>query len=241
MTYIWQTQPLQLVANTVGKFSIAALLVTLHGPRYARTKSIFIWSLAAVQSIICVIGIAMIYAQCNPVAKLWQDPSPKNCPGRTRNQNFAYAQGDAIANLVIWNTQVTTGLRDIKLTEMYLVLLAGSLPGLRPLFNKRIRMSSKRNSSYEYPSRQRHINGAVLKLSSLPAGRSKAYASSSNNRTNNESTENFAAIGDEAMMKTTDINVSSGKSSVRGQAPCQQSDGPSGTAESDLEVGRISV
>ncbi|KAL8734428.1 MAG: hypothetical protein Q9181_003208 [Wetmoreana brouardii] len=230
MTYIWQAQPLQLVANTTGKISIAALLVTLHGPRYARTKSIFIWSLATVQSIICVIGIAMIYAQCNPVAKLWQDPSPENCHGRTRNQNFAYAQGDAIANLVIWNT-----------TEMYLVLLAGSLPGLRPLFNKRIWMSSKRNSSYEYPSRQGHKNRVVLKLSSQPSGRSKAYASSSKNRTNNESTENFATMGDGAIIKTTDINVSSGKSSVRGQTPSQQSNGPSGTAESDLEVGRTSV
>ncbi|KAI4139107.1 MAG: hypothetical protein L6R39_006464 [Caloplaca ligustica] len=93
LTYIWQAQPVQLLANTAGKVAIAALLVTLHGPKFARAKTIFIWTLAGIQSIVVVIAIALIYAQCNPVAKLWRTYLPGTCNGRGRNQNFAYVQG----------------------------------------------------------------------------------------------------------------------------------------------------
>ncbi|KAI4139106.1 MAG: hypothetical protein L6R39_006463, partial [Caloplaca ligustica] len=90
---------------------------------------------------------------------------------------------------------------------MYLVLLAGSLPGLRPIFNKRMRTSSSsyQHSSYAHdhpPSSAPHNknNNAnkkhmVLKLSSLPSNnRSKVYASTGNHNRNDEdgdSTENI--------------------------------------------------
>lgn len=93
MTYVWQAQPIQLLANTTGKVSIAALLVTLHGPKYAKSKTIFIWTLAAISTIFVIIAIVMIYAQCSPVAKLWNESLLGNCDGRIRNQNFAYVQG----------------------------------------------------------------------------------------------------------------------------------------------------
>ena len=93
MTYIWQAQPLQLIANAAGKVSIATLLVTLHGPRHAKIKSIFIWTLAGIQVLACILGIAFIYAQCRPVAKLWRPKLPGTCDGQTRNQQFAYVQG----------------------------------------------------------------------------------------------------------------------------------------------------
>ncbi|KAL8718515.1 MAG: hypothetical protein Q9225_004364 [Loekoesia sp. 1 TL-2023] len=292
MKYVWHAQPLQLLANTAGKVAIAALLVTLHGPKFARAKSVFIWTLAGIQTIIVVVAIAMIYAQCKPVAKLWRVTLPGTCDGRMRNRNFAYVQGGvssfvdlalaiypivlfwdlqvklakklvlsllfafgivacicaiirtvnlstlgqtqdithAVAELVIWNT-----------TEMYLVLLAGSLPGLRPLFNKRMRTSSHRNSSYGYLPRQsnqsnkKHI---VMKLSSLPSGRSKAYASSSN-QNDGGSTENILNnMGHGNIMKTTEVNVRSGRNSIRGQTPSNHGDEQHGTVQSDLAIAR---
>lgn len=93
LTYIWQAQPLQLVANTTAKIAIAALLVTLHGPKFAREKTIFIWTLAGLQTVFVVVAIALIYAQCTPAAKLWQISIPGTCDGRVRNQYFAYVQG----------------------------------------------------------------------------------------------------------------------------------------------------
>lgn len=97
MTYIWQAQPIQLLANTAGKVSIAALLVTLHGPKYAKSKTIFIWTLAAISTIFVIIAIVMIYVQCSPVAKLWHESLPGSCDGRMRNQTFAYVQGGELA------------------------------------------------------------------------------------------------------------------------------------------------
>ncbi|KAL8924383.1 MAG: hypothetical protein Q9172_002730 [Xanthocarpia lactea] len=93
MTYIWHAQPLQLLANASGKLAIATLLVTLHGPKFAKAKSIFIWTVAATQTIIVIIAIAMIYAQCDPVQKLWRVSLPGSCDGRERNTKWAYLQG----------------------------------------------------------------------------------------------------------------------------------------------------
>ncbi|KAL8637262.1 MAG: hypothetical protein Q9228_005451, partial [Teloschistes exilis] len=264
MTYIWQAQPIQLLANTAGKVSIAALLVTLHGPKFAKSKTIFIWTLAAISTIFVIIAIVMIYAQCSPVAKLWHESLPGSCDGRNRNQTFAYVQGVvssivdlalavypiflfwdlriqllkklilsvlfafgivacicaivrtvnisklgqtsdvsyAVGSLVIWNT-----------AEMYLVLLAGSLPGLRPLFNKRVKKPINHNSIYGYSSRQSRKSSKhdlVVRLSNLPSSQSKAYATISNinNRTHSDSTENFFKnINSGQIIKTTEVNM----------------------------------
>ncbi|KAL8912147.1 MAG: hypothetical protein Q9171_002781 [Xanthocarpia ochracea] len=101
MTYIWHAQPLQLLANASGKLAIATLLVTLHGPKFAKAKTIFIWTLAATQTIIVIIAIAMIYAQCDPVQKLWQVSLPGSCDGRERNTKWAYLQG-----VLFWDLQI---------------------------------------------------------------------------------------------------------------------------------------
>ncbi|KAL8651805.1 MAG: hypothetical protein Q9210_003055 [Variospora velana] len=285
LTYIWQAQPLQLLANTTGKFAIAALLVTLHGPRFAKAKTIFIWTLVGFQTAFVAIGIVMIYTQCRPVAKLWRDSLPGTCDGRGRNQTFAYAQGGvasfvdlalaiypiilfwdlrvklfkklvlgsvcaiirtvnvsglshthdvthAVARLVIWNT-----------TEMYLVLLAGSLPGLRPLFNKRIRVSSNRTSSYDYAPRQKHQENQnmILKLSSIPTGRSRAYASTGNHNQGGSTENILATMGHGGIVKTTEVNVNSGRNSVQAQTSRQRGDESQSIDFSDIEIARADV
>ncbi|KAL9037335.1 MAG: hypothetical protein Q9180_003778 [Flavoplaca navasiana] len=315
MTYIWHAQPLQLLANASGKLAIATLLVTLHGPKFAKAKSIFIWTLVATQTIVVIVAIAMIYAQCDPVEKLWKVSLPGVCNGRERNEKWAYLQGgvsstvdlslaiypivlfwdlriqtlkklilsvlfafgivyvdsvpssgrvlnsiracicttlatlpmcvtdasqDEVAELVIWNT-----------AEMYLVLIAGSLPGLRPLCNKRVRALSNRRSSYEYPSQSSHTGQKrefALKLSNLPHSRTKAFASPSARRKNEGSTENFFAnMGSGHIMKTTEVNVVHGDSSSRAETASGQEDDQGqeqgetsrGSAGSDLEIGKV--
>ncbi|KAL8944488.1 MAG: hypothetical protein Q9216_000398 [Gyalolechia sp. 2 TL-2023] len=282
-TYMWQAQPLQLLSNTAGKVAIAALLVTLHGPRFARAKTIFIWTLAGLQVFIVLLAILLIYAQCRPVRKLWRDDIAGTCHGRVRNQNFAYVHGGvssfvdlalaiypiylfwglriefvkkmvlsllfafgivynknhpqnctlakkhdlthALAELVIWNT-----------TEMYLVLLAGSLPGLRPLFNKRMRTPSNHGSSYDFHRRQNgqcDKKSLVMKLSSLPTARSKAYAGKGN-RAHDGSTENILKnVGPGNIMMTTEVNVRSGRNSIRGHTPSKNESEQHGKVESE--------
>ncbi|KAL8949225.1 MAG: hypothetical protein Q9222_004657 [Ikaeria aurantiellina] len=93
MLYIWQAQPLQLLANTAGKLAIVSLLVKIHGPRYARAKLMFVWTLAAAQMALVLLSIGMIYTQCTPARKLWQTKLPGRCSGRMRNEFWAYVQG----------------------------------------------------------------------------------------------------------------------------------------------------
>ncbi|KAL8900795.1 MAG: hypothetical protein Q9207_005516 [Kuettlingeria erythrocarpa] len=292
MTYIWQAQPLQLLANTAGKVAIAALLVTLHGPKFAKCKTIFIWTLAGLQSVFTVLAISMIYAQCRPVAKLWRDTLHGSCDGRTRNRDVGYVQGGissfvdlALATypmILFWDLHVKLVKKVVLITlfafgivydderfyqrnhtddqyqqigadaghdttEMYLVLLAGSLPGLRPLFNKRLRTFSQRKADYGYaprPDRQGRLHNkshVVLKLSSLPAGRAKAYASASD-RIDNGSTENIlATMGHGDIMKTTEVNVRSGRNSGQGQISCPKGDHCRNTDWADLEMAKTSL
>ncbi|KAI4089299.1 MAG: hypothetical protein LQ344_005517 [Seirophora lacunosa] len=211
LTYIWQAQPLQLLANTTGKVAIAALLVTLHGPRFCKVKTIFIWTLVGVQAAFVAISIAMIYTQCTPVAKLWRHSLTGTCKGRERNQNFAYAQG------------------------------AGSLPGLRPLFNKRMRVSSNRNSSYDSAPRQNRAENQnmILKLSSLPTGRNKAYASTSNHHLAGSTENILTTMGHGGIVKTTEVKVKSGRNSVQGQTCRQVGDEYQNTQWSDIEAARV--
>lgn len=121
---------------------------------------------------------------------------------------------------------------------MYLVLLAGSLPSLRPLFNKRMRTSDNQHASYGYGPRKSHI---VLKLSSLPSGRTKAYAGTSNHN-DDGSTENILAVmGDGNIMKITEVKVRSGRNSDQGQAGGQQGIESRSANWSNLEVAKIDV
>ncbi|KAL8933608.1 MAG: hypothetical protein Q9211_005685 [Gyalolechia sp. 1 TL-2023] len=261
-TYLWQAQPLQLLANTAGKVAIAALLVTLHGPRFAKAKTISIWTLAGLQVFIVLIAIALIYAQCTPVPKLWRNDLAGTCDGRVRNNNFAYVQGgvSSFVDLALaiypmflfWDLRIKFVKKMLLsllfafgiVTEMYLVLLAGSLPGLRPLFNKRMRTSSNRNSSSGYarrPSSQCDKKSFVMKLSSLPIARSKAYTGNGT-RKNDGSTENILKeIGPRNIMKTTEVNVRSGRNSIRGHTPSNNKGEQHGTFESDLGIARATA
>ncbi|KAL9022557.1 MAG: hypothetical protein Q9185_000267 [Variospora sp. 1 TL-2023] len=128
-------------------------------------------------------------------------------------------------------------------TEMYLVLLAGSLPGLRPLFNKRVRLSSNRTSSYEYAPRQRHQENQnmILKLSSIPTGRSKAYASTGNHNQAGSTENILATMGHGGNMKTTEVKVNSGRNSVQAQTSRQREDESQSTDCSGIEIARADV
>lgn len=107
-------------------------------------------------------------------------------------------------------------------TEMYLVLLGGSLPGLRPLFNRRMRTPPIRDSNYGYPrppSGHCDKKSFVMKLSNLPATRSKAYAGNGNHD-NDGSTVNFLEdIGPRNIFVTTEVNVISGRNSTQAHGP----------------------
>lgn len=93
LKYSWIAQPMQLFANSLGKLAVVAYLTTIHGPSNARLKLSFIWSVGASQFVSVVICITLIFLQCTPLPKLWDETIEGTCDGRLRNQNFAYFQG----------------------------------------------------------------------------------------------------------------------------------------------------
>lgn len=272
-TYIWQAQPLQLLANTTGKISIAALLVTLHGPKHAKARKIFVWSTIALQVIFMSASLGLIYSQCTPSQKLWRPDVPGTCNHRDRNRNFGYVQG-SVSSLVdvalaiypillFWNLQIelakklslsllfafglvaatsaimrtskigvvaqtkdlTYAVAELVLwntIEMYFVLIGGSLPGLRPLFNKRIRIPSNRDSTYDNsrpPTAQCDKRSFVMRLSRLPATHSRAYAGIGSPKNSTSTDRILQYIGPRNILKTTEVNVSSGRNSTQGHRP----------------------
>ncbi|KAI4145465.1 MAG: hypothetical protein LQ341_002385 [Variospora aurantia] len=118
-----------------------------------------------------------------------------------------------------------------------------SLPGLRPLFNKRIRVSSNRTSSCDYAPRQKHQENQnmILKLSSIPTGRSKAYASTGNNNQGGSTENILATMGHGGILKTTEVNVNSGRNSVQAQTSRQREDESQSTDCSGIEIARADV
>ncbi|KAJ5949796.1 hypothetical protein N7454_001380 [Penicillium verhagenii] len=88
----WINQSLGIFATGTGKLAIVAFLQQIHGPE-SRKKVIFLWSVGLSNLVVNCITIALIFEQCSPTSKLWNDALPGTCNGRTRNQQVAYFQG----------------------------------------------------------------------------------------------------------------------------------------------------
>ncbi|KAJ5633418.1 hypothetical protein N7490_009757 [Penicillium lividum] len=88
----WINQSLGIIATGLGKLAIVAFMQQIHGPE-SRKKVFFLWTVAASNLVVNCVTIAMIWTQCDPSAKLWQDSLPGTCDGRVRNQRTGYFQG----------------------------------------------------------------------------------------------------------------------------------------------------
>ncbi|KAI4103320.1 MAG: hypothetical protein L6R37_003881 [Teloschistes peruensis] len=119
MTYIWQAQPIQLLANTAGKVSIAALLVTLHGPKFAKSKTIFIWTLAAISTIFVIIAISRKSSKHDLVVRLSNLPSSQSKAYATISNNNNRTHSDSTENFF---KNINSG-QIIKTTEVNMATL----------------------------------------------------------------------------------------------------------------------
>lgn len=88
----WINQALGIFAIALGKLAIVAFLQQIHGPEH-RGRVLMLWGVAISNLLINSITIGMIYTQCSPRRRLWNDAIPGSCDGRRRNQTTAYFQG----------------------------------------------------------------------------------------------------------------------------------------------------
>lgn len=92
LKWSWIYQTMAVFCIGLGKIAIIAFLLHIHGPN-AKKRPWFLWFIGASTIIVNGVVIGLIWAQCNPVPKLWNEELKGNCNGRKLNQNFAYFQG----------------------------------------------------------------------------------------------------------------------------------------------------
>ena len=93
LKYVWFAQCVQLLVICLGKLAVVAYLAIFHGPSDAKIKRALLWTIGSVQLAAGVVNIIIIFTQCSPMAKLWNEALEGSCNGRLRNQDFAYFTG----------------------------------------------------------------------------------------------------------------------------------------------------
>ncbi|KAJ5910653.1 hypothetical protein N7504_005296 [Penicillium tannophilum] len=98
----WINQSFGILATATGKLAIVAFLQQIHGPE-SRKKVIFLWGVGISNMVVNCITIVLIWTQCDPSAKLWNNALPGSCDGRVRNQQAAYFQSSysAVCDLIL--------------------------------------------------------------------------------------------------------------------------------------------
>lgn len=93
LKYSWLAQSVQLFVICIGKLAVVAYLTTIYGPSYAKLKRALLWTIGSLQLAAGIVNITIIFTQCSPAAKLWNEDLKGSCNGRLRNQDFAYFTG----------------------------------------------------------------------------------------------------------------------------------------------------
>lgn len=88
----WISQPFEIMAIGTGKVSVALLLLRVLGPKN-RYKKWFLWFLIASTLTVCAIGIIFTFAQCQPVARLWNPTVEGHCLDPSIQANEALVVG----------------------------------------------------------------------------------------------------------------------------------------------------
>ncbi|KAB8267473.1 hypothetical protein BDV30DRAFT_37798 [Aspergillus minisclerotigenes] len=88
----WTNQFLALIAIGLGKVALVAFIDHLQ-KHEAKSKRAFLWFIAGSNFIVNMIAAILVFVQCSPAKKLWDEKIPGRCPGRKRVQTFGYIQG----------------------------------------------------------------------------------------------------------------------------------------------------
>ncbi|RYO87814.1 hypothetical protein DL764_008808 [Monosporascus ibericus] len=145
-----------------GRISYAFLLLKIIPP--SKTRRRFLWAIIWIQFAVDIGTVAISFAQCRPIEGFWNRDIEASCWPPYVQQHVGFFQGYAMAELAIWWT-----------LEAYLVLLAVSIPSLRPVLkakkpgSQRWVSSGRENSSFHSLKRARASN------KNNPSGRDPFY------------------------------------------------------------------
>ncbi|KAL8763146.1 MAG: hypothetical protein Q9184_000991 [Pyrenodesmia sp. 2 TL-2023] len=178
----WLCQAFVITALTIGKISVAFLILRISITKW---HAYFLHTVNAILLLINIPLIIWTYAQCNPSALLWDPTLPGTCQDPRMQGSFALFQGSfgAVTDLlyalfpilIIWPLQMPrkrkyqlAGIMCLgAFTEMYVIIIAGSLPTLRPLFQATV-ATYHSHKQREYKGYLSHESGRAHALRSYP-------------------------------------------------------------------------
>jgi hypothetical protein len=89
----WLFTTFAIVGISLGKLTIIAFILEIEGTT-TLTRKWVLYVFAVSNIIVNIIILPIIWTQCTPTAKLWDDSiATGNCNGRRRNQLYGYFQG----------------------------------------------------------------------------------------------------------------------------------------------------
>ena len=91
--YQWIFTTFAIVAITLGKIAIIAFILQIEGTTTLGKRKWVLYGFPASNLLVNIIILPIIWVQCSPTAKIWDDSLPGNCNGRLRNQLYGYFQG----------------------------------------------------------------------------------------------------------------------------------------------------
>ncbi|KAI9730960.1 MAG: hypothetical protein M1818_008035 [Claussenomyces sp. TS43310] len=114
--YQWMFTTFAIVAIALGKIAIIVFILQIEGSSVKGRRKYILYIFAVSNIIINIIILPIIWCQCSPTAKVWNNSLPGNCAGRKRNELYGYFQGSYGAALdlalalypifIFWNLQL---------------------------------------------------------------------------------------------------------------------------------------
>jgi hypothetical protein len=93
--YQWIFTTFAIIAIALGKLAIIAFILQIEGSALGRRKWV-LYSFAASNIVVNIPILPIIWVQCTPTAKMWDNALEGNCNGRLRNELYGYFQGSMI-------------------------------------------------------------------------------------------------------------------------------------------------
>ncbi len=91
--YEWLFNTCIIIGIALGKLAIIAFILQIEGASSKSGRNRVLYIFAALNIVVNIIIIPIVWVYCTPSANLWDDSLSGNCGGRMRNQLYGYLQG----------------------------------------------------------------------------------------------------------------------------------------------------
>jgi hypothetical protein len=89
----WLFTTCAITSIALGKLAIISFILQIEGTSQGSKRKWILYVFAVSNVLVNVIIIPIIWVQCTPTAKMWDEALEGNCRGRARNQTYGYFQG----------------------------------------------------------------------------------------------------------------------------------------------------